>query len=91
MGRLGRAAMILIPDAGVRARRLGSDSGAPDRAESGCDSWLLSRLAASHGYLFALIVTIVPALIAVIVLTAIGGEAKGIRFGAHPLHQPPDL
>jgi SHS family lactate transporter-like MFS transporter len=42
------------------------------------------RLAASHGYPFALIVTIVPVLIAVIVLTAIGGEAKGVRFGAHP-------
>jgi SHS family lactate transporter-like MFS transporter len=49
------------------------------------------RLAASHGYPFALIVTIVPVLIAVIVLTAIGGEAKGIRFGAHPINQPPDL
>ncbi|MFN2478449.1 MAG: MFS transporter [Pseudonocardiaceae bacterium] len=49
------------------------------------------RLAASHGYPFALIVTIVPVLIAVIVLTAIGGEAKGIRFGTHPIHQPPDL
>jgi SHS family lactate transporter-like MFS transporter len=49
------------------------------------------RLAASHGYPFALIVTIVPVLITVIVLTAIGGEAKGIRFGAHPINQPPDL
>ncbi|MDQ2790822.1 MAG: MFS transporter [Pseudonocardiales bacterium] len=49
------------------------------------------RLAASHGYPFALIVTIVPVLIAVIVLTAIGGEAKGIRFGAQPIHQPTDL
>jgi SHS family lactate transporter-like MFS transporter len=49
------------------------------------------RLAASHGYPFALIVTIVPVLIAVIVLTAIGGEAKGIRFGAQPINQPPDL
>jgi hypothetical protein len=25
------------------------------------------------------------------VLTAIGGEAKGIRFGAHPINQSPDL
>ncbi|MDQ2884256.1 MAG: MFS transporter [Actinomycetota bacterium] len=49
------------------------------------------RLAAGHGYPFALIVTIVPVLIAVIVLTAIGGEAKGIRFGAQPVHQPTDL
>jgi SHS family lactate transporter-like MFS transporter len=49
------------------------------------------RIAASHGYPFALIVTIVPVLIAVIVLTAIGGEAKGIRFGTQPINQPPDL
>ena len=38
-------------------------------------------LAASHGYPFALAVTIVPVLIAVIVLTAVGKEAKGIEFG----------
>jgi SHS family lactate transporter-like MFS transporter len=49
------------------------------------------RIAASHGYPFALTVTIVPVLIAVIVLTAIGGEAKGIRFGTHPINQPTDL
>ncbi|MCW2650445.1 MAG: nanT [Mycobacterium sp.] len=39
------------------------------------------RLAASHGYPFALAVTIVPVLIAVAVLTLIGRDATGIRFG----------
>ena len=38
-------------------------------------------LASSHGYPFALAVTIVPVLIAVAVLTLVGKEAKGIRFG----------
>jgi MFS transporter, SHS family, lactate transporter len=38
-------------------------------------------LAASHGYPFALVVTVVPVFLAVIVLTAIGKEAKGIAFG----------
>jgi MFS transporter, SHS family, lactate transporter len=38
-------------------------------------------LARSHGYPFALAATIVPVLIAVAVLTAIGSEARGIRFG----------
>jgi MFS transporter, SHS family, lactate transporter len=39
------------------------------------------RLAATHGYPFALAATIVPVLIAVAVLTAIGKDATGIRFG----------
>ncbi|MCC3315821.1 MFS transporter [Nocardia africana] len=39
------------------------------------------RVAESHGYPFALAVTIVPVLIAVAFLTLIGKEAKGIRFG----------
>jgi MFS transporter, SHS family, lactate transporter len=39
------------------------------------------RLAAAHGYPFALAATIVPVLIAVAVLTAIGKDATGIRFG----------
>ncbi len=39
------------------------------------------RLAESHGYPFALAVTIVPVLIAVAVLTLIGKDATGIRFG----------
>ncbi|HSZ30813.1 MAG TPA: MFS transporter [Pseudonocardiaceae bacterium] len=41
-------------------------------------------LAEHHGYSFALTVTMIPALVAVIVLTAIGTEAKGIRFGSAP-------
>jgi MFS transporter, SHS family, lactate transporter len=39
------------------------------------------RLAASHGYPFALAATIVPVLIVVTLLTAIGKDATGIRFG----------
>jgi len=38
-------------------------------------------LAASHGYPFALVATIVPVLVAVIVLTLFGKEAKGVEFG----------
>ena len=38
-------------------------------------------LANSHGYPFALAATIIPVLIAVAVLTLVGKEAKGIRFG----------
>jgi SHS family lactate transporter-like MFS transporter len=40
------------------------------------------RLAASHGYPFALAATIVPVLIVVATLTLIGKEANGIRFGS---------
>ncbi|MBO0856721.1 MAG: MFS transporter [Nocardia sp.] len=40
------------------------------------------RLAESHGYPFALTVTIVPVLLVVSVLTLIGKEARGIRFDA---------
>jgi len=39
------------------------------------------RLAATHGYPFALAATIGPVLIAVAVLTFIGRDATGIRFG----------
>jgi MFS transporter, SHS family, lactate transporter len=39
------------------------------------------RLAAAHGYPFALAATIVPVLIIVALLTAIGKDATGIRFG----------
>lgn len=39
------------------------------------------RLAESHGYPFALAATIVPGLLVVAVLTAIGKDATGIRFG----------
>ena len=38
-------------------------------------------LAASHGYPFALTVTVVPVLIAVAGLTLLGKEARGIEFG----------
>ena len=38
-------------------------------------------LAAAHGYPFGLVVTIVLVFLAVIVLTAVGKEAKGIEFG----------
>ena len=38
-------------------------------------------LAARHGYPFALAATIVPVLIAVAVLTALGSEARHVRFG----------
>jgi SHS family lactate transporter-like MFS transporter len=38
-------------------------------------------IAESHGYTSALVWTVVPGLIAVAVLTALGKEAKGIRFG----------
>jgi SHS family lactate transporter-like MFS transporter len=39
------------------------------------------RLAESHGYPFALTVTIVPVLLAVTILTLIGKDATGIHFG----------
>ncbi len=39
------------------------------------------RLAESHGYPFALAATILPVFIAVMVLTLIGKDATGIRFG----------
>ncbi|HSU75283.1 MAG TPA: MFS transporter [Terrabacter sp.] len=38
-------------------------------------------IASTHGYPFALAVTIVPVFVAVIVLTAVGKERRGIRFG----------
>ncbi|PZS20818.1 MAG: hypothetical protein DLM60_08205 [Pseudonocardiales bacterium] len=37
------------------------------------------------GYSFTLTATVIPVLVAVIVLTAIGKEAKGIRFGSAPI------
>ena len=39
-------------------------------------------VASTHGYPFALAVTIVPVLIAVAVLTALGPENRGVRFGS---------
>jgi SHS family lactate transporter-like MFS transporter len=45
-------------------------------------------LARSHGYPFALAVTIVPVLIVVAVLAAVGHEARGIDFGARKAEEP---
>jgi SHS family lactate transporter-like MFS transporter len=42
------------------------------------------HLAASHGYPFALAVTIVPVLIVVAGVTLVGKEAKGAEFGKQP-------
>ena len=42
---------------------------------------LQTSLAESHNGRFALFVVIVPVLLAVIVLTALGREARGIEFG----------
>jgi SHS family lactate transporter-like MFS transporter len=42
------------------------------------------HLAASHGYPFALAVTIVPVFIVVIVVVLLGKEAKGVEFGRAP-------
>jgi SHS family lactate transporter-like MFS transporter len=39
------------------------------------------HLAASHGYPFALTVTIVPVLVVVALLVLVGKEAKGVVFG----------
>jgi MFS transporter, SHS family, lactate transporter len=39
-------------------------------------------VASTHGYPFALAVTIVPVLIAVAVLTALGPENRGVTFGS---------
>ncbi|MGA8544002.1 MAG: MFS transporter [Mycobacterium sp.] len=46
------------------------------------------RLAAAHGYPFALAATIVPVLIVVALLTAIGKDRTGIRFGTEPSAYP---
>jgi SHS family lactate transporter-like MFS transporter len=46
------------------------------------------HLAASHGYPFALAVTIVPVLVVVAVVTLVGREAKGVEFGREPHRAP---
>jgi MFS transporter, SHS family, lactate transporter len=46
------------------------------------------RLAESHGYPFALTATIVPVLIAVALLTLVGKDATGIRFGTEESAYP---
>jgi SHS family lactate transporter-like MFS transporter len=43
------------------------------------------HLAASHGYPFALTVTIVPVLIVVATVVLLGKEAKGVEFGRAPM------
>jgi SHS family lactate transporter-like MFS transporter len=47
-------------------------------------------LAEHYGYSFALTATIIPVLVAVIALAAIGKEAKGIHFGSTPIPAPGD-
>jgi SHS family lactate transporter-like MFS transporter len=51
---------------------------------------LQQALAADHGYHFALTVTIVPVLLAVAGLTALGSEARGVRFGSGDADADPD-
>jgi SHS family lactate transporter-like MFS transporter len=46
------------------------------------------HLAESHGYPFALTVTIVPVLVAVAVVVLLGREAKGVHFGQQPATTP---
>jgi len=46
------------------------------------------HLAASHGYPFALAVTIVPVLCVVALVTLVGREAKGVEFGQRPAEAP---
>ena len=46
------------------------------------------HLAASHGYPFALTVTIVPVLVIVAGLVLVGKEAKGVDFGRQPDEAP---
>jgi MFS transporter, SHS family, lactate transporter len=45
---------------------------------------LQEHIAASHGYPFALTVTIIPVLIVVATVTLLGKEAKGVEFGKAP-------
>jgi SHS family lactate transporter-like MFS transporter len=45
-------------------------------------------LVKSHGYSFALIWTMIPTLLAVFILTALGKEAKGILFGSSSTTAP---
>jgi SHS family lactate transporter-like MFS transporter len=45
---------------------------------------LQEHLATSHGYPFALAVTIIPVLVVVAAVVLVGKEAKGVRFGKAP-------
>jgi SHS family lactate transporter-like MFS transporter len=49
---------------------------------AGLDLPLQEAIAGRHGYTAALTWTVIPALLAVIALTAAGHEARGVRFGA---------
>jgi SHS family lactate transporter-like MFS transporter len=49
---------------------------------------LQERLADAHGYPFAFAVVVVPTMLAVIVLTAVGREAHSVEFGRAPLVAP---
>jgi SHS family lactate transporter-like MFS transporter len=49
---------------------------------------LQTSLADSHSPSFALLVVIVPVLVAVITLTALGAEAHGARFGREERREP---
>jgi MFS transporter, SHS family, lactate transporter len=49
---------------------------------------LQEHIAASHGYPFALTVTIVPVLVIVAIVVLLGKEAKGIEFGRAPSGVP---
>jgi SHS family lactate transporter-like MFS transporter len=46
------------------------------------------HLAASHGYPFALTVTVIPVLCVVALVTLVGKEAKGVEFGRQPAEAP---
>jgi SHS family lactate transporter-like MFS transporter len=49
------------------------------------------RLAASHGYPFALTVTIIPVLLVVAVLAAVGQEARDAVFGGEPAPEAAEI
>jgi SHS family lactate transporter-like MFS transporter len=49
---------------------------------------LQEHLAASHGYPFALTVTVIPVLCVVALVTLVGKEAKGVEFGKRPSEAP---
>jgi SHS family lactate transporter-like MFS transporter len=49
---------------------------------------LQEHLAASHGYPFALTVTVIPVLCVVALVTLVGKEAKGVEFGKRPAEAP---
>jgi MFS transporter, SHS family, lactate transporter len=49
---------------------------------------LQEHLATSHGYPFALAVTVIPVLCVVALVTLVGKEAKGVEFGKQPTNAP---